>query len=94
MKPDDKMIEAFCSVNDPDEMKKLLCEILTSSELEALNLRWKLMTELSTGHTQREIAKKLGISLCKITRGAKILKDKKTLLHTFFLDSRVNGINE
>ena len=84
MKLDDKMIGAFCSVDDPGEMKKLFLEIFTSSEIEALNLRWKLLTELGTGHTQRDIAKKYGISLCKITRGAKILKNEKSLLRTFF----------
>ena len=84
MKLDEKMIGAFCSINEPDEMKKLFSEIFTSSELDDLNLRWKLLSELGTGHTQREIAKKLGVSLCKITRGAKILKNEKSLLRTFF----------
>jgi TrpR family transcriptional regulator, trp operon repressor len=86
MKLDEKMIKAFCTVDRPEDMRKLFLEIFTPSELEALNLRWKLLTDLSTGHTQRDIAKRLGISLCKITRGAKILKDRKTLLHTFFLE--------
>jgi len=84
MKLDDNMIDAFCSVGDPDAMKKLFSEIFTSSELADLNLRWKLLSELGTGHTQRDIAKKLGVSLCKITRGAKILKNEKSLLRTFF----------
>jgi len=84
MKLDDNMIDAFCSVDDPDSMKKLFSEIFTSSELADLNLRWKLLSELGTGHTQRDIAKKLGVSLCKITRGSKILKNEQSLLRTFF----------
>ncbi len=34
---------------------------------------------LSNGKTQREIAKDLNVSLCKVTRGSKILKDKKAI---------------
>ena len=39
---------------------------------------------LSKGETQREIAKKLNVSLCKITRGSKILKEKKSLVCKYF----------
>lgn len=40
--------------------------------------RWQLMEELIAGKTQRAIAADLGVSLCKITRGAKVLKQKKS----------------
>jgi TrpR family trp operon transcriptional repressor len=33
------------------------------------------MERLDDGMSQRDVAEALGISLCKITRGAKILKD-------------------
>ncbi|MCK4768643.1 MAG: transcriptional regulator, partial [Desulfobacula sp.] len=41
-----------------------------------ISLRWKLLKDLHNGLTQRKIAEKYGISLCKITRGSKILKNK------------------
>jgi TrpR family trp operon transcriptional repressor len=32
------------------------------------------MEMLRRGHSQRDIASRLGVSLCKITRGSKVLK--------------------
>jgi len=49
-------------------------EIFTGRERNDLALRWKLMQRLADGVPQRKIAAELGISLCKITRGAKVLK--------------------
>ena len=48
--------------------------MLTPTELHDLVLRWELLELLEQGVSQRKVATKLGISLCKITRGAKILK--------------------
>ncbi|MGL4370026.1 MAG: Trp family transcriptional regulator [Spirochaetota bacterium] len=82
MKAYDEMIETLCEVNDAREMKQLLTELLTDAELQDLILRWTLLRQLAEGVHQREIAKNLGISLCKITRGAKILKDEKSMLYS------------
>ncbi|MCQ2790048.1 MAG: Trp family transcriptional regulator [bacterium] len=38
------------------------------------------MNLLSQGVTQREISAQLGVSLCKVTRGAKILKNSKSVI--------------
>ncbi len=61
---------------DKNEISNFLLEILTDSELIDLSKRWRILTLLSKGKTQREIAGELNVSLCKITRGAKILKNK------------------
>lgn len=55
-------------------------ELLTESEIETLSKRWRILKMLKEGATQRDIAKDLQVSLCKVTRGAKILKDKKSIL--------------
>jgi TrpR family transcriptional regulator, trp operon repressor len=60
-------------------MRHFLEEILTPAERKDLALRWKLMEMLQEGIPQRKIASELGISLCKITRGAKILKDGRSV---------------
>ena len=60
-------------------MKTFLAEIMTPSERHDLALRWELMRRLRKGIPQRQIAKELGISLCKITRGAKILKQDHSI---------------
>ena len=62
------------------EIEAFFKELLTKSEIETLSKRWCIMDMLSKGLTQREIAKELQVSLCKVTRGAKILKDKNSIL--------------
>lgn len=53
-----------------------LRELLTPAEIENFALRWRLLKMLESGAPQRKIAEELGISLCKITRGSRILKNK------------------
>ena len=60
-------------------MRQFLEELLTPSERRDLALRWELMNRLKQGIPQRKIAKDLSISLCKITRGAKILKQDHSI---------------
>lgn len=47
--------------------------LFTKAELKEFSQRWLLVKEIAAGTTQREIAKKYGMSLCKITRGSKEL---------------------
>ena len=69
-----RLAEAAATLTDPGEMEKFLSELLTPTELHDLVLRWELLELLSGGESQRRVSSELGISLCKITRGAKILK--------------------
>ena len=75
----DELIEIFTEISDFKEMKSFIEEILTPREIKDFALRWKLLQELHEGHTQRNIAAKYGISLCKITRGSKILKQNNSI---------------
>jgi TrpR family trp operon transcriptional repressor len=52
----------------------LLFALLTPREREEIALRWQLVQLLAEGLSQRAISGQLGISLCKITRGARELK--------------------
>lgn len=56
-----------------------LSEILTPAEISTLSKRWRILKMLNEGFSQREIAKELQVSLCKVTRGAKILKDTNSI---------------
>lgn len=47
--------------------------LFTGPELKDIANRWLLVKEIEKGTTQREIAKKFSMSLCKITRGSKEL---------------------
>lgn len=60
-------------------MRKLFSEIFTPAEIQDVALRWRLMEMLDQGIPQRKIASDLGISLCKITRGSKILKKRNSV---------------
>lgn len=70
------LVKVFASTTDVQDMQRLLEEMLTPNERKDLLLRWNLMKDLYRGLPQREIAASYGISLCKITRGSKILKQK------------------
>ena len=74
-----ELAKVFSHIENEREMEKFLIEILTESELDALHFRWRLMEDLYHGETQRHIAEKHHISLCKITRGSKILKDNTSV---------------
>ena len=71
-----ELAEVLAAIEDPGEMELFLGEILTARERNDLALRWQLLIELYQGQTQRSIAARHKISLCKITRGSKILRDK------------------
>lgn len=47
--------------------------LFTKPELKDLANRWLLVKEIDAGTTQREIANKFSMSLCKITRGSREL---------------------
>lgn len=79
-----ELINIFCKVNCESEMKKLFDELFTDAEIKDIILRWALFKDLKSGKTQREIAKLHKISLCKITRGSKLLKDKNSIINHLF----------
>ena len=64
----------LAGLRDADEVYDMLLALLTPREREELALRWQLVLLLQAGLTQRAIAARLGVSLCKITRGARELK--------------------
>jgi len=89
MKGAEDLAKAFVSVPSAKEMARFFNEIFTAAEREDFALRWRLMKMLNSGVSQREIAARLGISLCKITRGAKIIKDENSVTRKI-LDKGVN----
>lgn len=51
-------------------------DLLTPTEFEEIVTRWQIIKQLSKGLPQREIANRLGVSIAKITRGSRELRDK------------------
>jgi len=76
-----EIIHIFTEITDAGDMEKFLMEILTENERRDLALRWELMRKLHKGTPQRAISAELGISLCKITRGSKILKSGNSIIN-------------
>ena len=82
MKPNDPAVEenlselasALARTKDPALVKAFLRRLLTPSEAADIASRWALVKALEQKIPQREIAKTLGISLCKITRGSREMK--------------------
>ncbi len=77
---DDELLELLLSMDSKEELKTFFTDLLTSSEIADISMRWKLLKDLHKGMPQRKIAEKYKISLCKITRGSKILKQKNSIM--------------
>ena len=83
MKPDDIAVEenlselasALAQTKDSVLIKAFLRRLLTPAETADIAARWALVKALEQKIPQREIARTLGISLCKITRGSKEMKN-------------------
>ncbi len=71
-----EMAAVLAGLKDQGSMRAFLGALLTPSERARIALRWRLVCLLAAGLPQREIAGRLGISLCKITRGSKELKKR------------------
>jgi len=79
MTVDKELLRVISEIKEIDDLNSFFEDILTPAELEDISLRWKLLKDLHQGVTQRKIAQKYGISLCKITRGSKVLKKKESV---------------
>ena len=69
-----ELAQALARTGDSRLVKDFLYCLLTPAELADIAARWALVKALQQKVPQREIAKDLGISLCKITRGSRELK--------------------
>jgi TrpR family trp operon transcriptional repressor len=70
----DEVARVLARIEDPKLILDFLNCILTPYELEEVSGRWELVKLLDQGVSQRKIAERLGMSLCKITRGSRELK--------------------
>ena len=77
------------NINNNEEIENFFKELLTESELETLSKRWRILNMLKEGFTQREISKELSVSLCKVTRGSKIIKNKDSIITKYLIKEKI-----
>ena len=65
-------------------MLSLMEALFTPAERKQLGLRWQIVKLLKSGLTQRAVAKKLKISVMKVSRGAQELHDPKSGFNLVF----------
>jgi TrpR family trp operon transcriptional repressor len=69
-----ELAEVLAGVTEAHDMQRLMQELLTPKELEDIGRRWQILKDLYAGMPQREIAERHKMSLCKVTRGSKVLQ--------------------
>jgi len=69
------LAEVLVHTTDVKAAKKLLQDVLTPNELESILTRIQIMTLLRKGLTQRDVAKRVGVSIAKVIHGARFLKE-------------------
>lgn len=72
-----ELINLLISIKHPKLMDGFMEDILTPAEFGEIVTRWQIIKQLSKEVPQRKIAKNLGVSIAKITRGSRELRDKK-----------------
>jgi TrpR family trp operon transcriptional repressor len=69
-----ELADTLAKTHDSVLIESFLRCLLTPAETADIAARWALVKALDEKTPQREIAKNLGLSLCKITRGSRELK--------------------
>lgn len=80
------LLSLLCSIDDKEEMFSLLDDLLTEKELVGIIQRYLLMDDLCKGISQRDIAAKRKMSLCKITRGSRMLKKEDGYMRKLLIE--------
>jgi len=82
-----EIASVLARIGDATLVEDYLVSILTPRELREVARRWELVKLLDRGVSQRTVSKRLGMSLCKITRGSRELKKRnsafKRVIHTY-----------
>ncbi len=80
----DELYAILLSIRNPEELDSFLDDMLTNNEIQDIIQRYLLMDDLWKGKSQRDIAADRSMSLCRITRGSKMLKKKSGFMRRYF----------
>ena len=81
-----EIIDIFSRTTDKREMRSLFEDVFTDADRTDIAKRWYIFKELYKGTPQRKIAKDMEVSLCKITRGSKTLKNDQSVIKRVLSD--------
>lgn len=70
---ENELCRAFLAMETPDECRRLLADLCTPAELEAMVDRWRVVGLLREGRPYREIHELTGVSVTTIGRVARFL---------------------
>lgn len=72
-----ELVKLLTRIQDPALMDAVLDDLLTPAEFDEIVIRWQIVKQLAQGIPQRKIASTLGVSVTKITRGSRELRNTK-----------------
>ncbi len=75
-----ELASALASLRMPNDVERFFEDVFTKAETRDIALRWRIFQLLDEGISQRAISERLGVSLCKITRGSRFLKDPASVV--------------
>jgi TrpR family trp operon transcriptional repressor len=73
-----ELASIFSKIQDGELIEDFLMCLLSRNEAKEIAGRWELVKLLDSGMSQRKISQRLGMSLCKITRGSRELKKERS----------------
>jgi Trp operon repressor len=69
-----ELLRVLARLDRVEDVARLLSDLLTPAEIEALGERWQIVQRLAGGQSQREVAAELGVSITTVSRGSRQLK--------------------
>ena len=80
-----ELAEIITGIKEKEMAENFLKNILTPAELDEISRRLQIFKMLEEGHSQREIAEKLGVGIATVSRGAREFKYGKQNFFDKFL---------
>lgn len=68
------LLRVFAALDDPDEVERLIGDLLSEAEIRSVGERWAIVRALSEGKTQREVKEEVGAAIATVSRGAQQLR--------------------
>lgn len=73
-----ELLKIIVSIKSTKFLEKFLRDILTPKEFREIVKRWQIVKLLFHKFSQRDIQKKLKVSISKISRGSRVLLNKNS----------------